>query len=131
MARRWWSRGTLYPTEGGRWSWDYPTEGSSVRGRTLIVDGWVADWPPNAEIVLVSTSTILAASEVRHPRPDVASAHSLREDAVGFHIEADISSVDSANPMRVALGIREPGGLPRILGTRTFHLADREPLPYS
>src|SRR5882724_7240312 len=104
-----WRRKTSPAPEHPGWSWDHPPAGASVRGRTLIVEGWLAVWPDHAEIVVVHEDNVVACSRARHARPDVARHLGLGDDAVGFYLEADVRSLDPSDSVTVAIGVREAG----------------------
>jgi SAM-dependent methyltransferase len=113
-----------------RWGWDYPEPGAAIKGRTLIVDGWIAGCPEGSEAVIASGDHVLGASRHRHARPDIARAHLLADDAVGFHLEVDVREVAVDSGVTVSLAVREPAAAMRTLAERTFSLADPDPLPY-
>jgi SAM-dependent methyltransferase len=114
-----------------RWHWDHPEPEATVRGWTIMADGWVTGGPDESEVVLTSGGRVLAATVLRHARPDVAVAHLLGDDAVGFHLEADARALGAAGArVTLALGLRAPGEALVPLAERTVRLDDAEPLPY-
>jgi len=104
-----------------RWAWDLPPPNATIRGEKLVVEGWLADWPEDGEVVIESVGRILARSRARLPRPGVARALSLDDDHVGFHIEADLCSVATNGRVSVTLAVMPVRGQPRrLIGGRTF-----------
>jgi SAM-dependent methyltransferase len=110
-----------------RWVWDYPPSGTVLRGRTLLVDGWAADWPSGAPVVVASGERILATTTARLARPDVVAAFGLENPFVGFHLEADISAAASGDWLPVTL--RVPTETGAVTETRDF-LTGADELPY-
>ena len=50
------------------WSWDYPPPDGIVYGRTLISEGWLRDWPAEAEIALTPEAALAEVSRVVRDR---------------------------------------------------------------
>ena len=110
-----------------RWCWDHPAPNGTVRGRTLVVDGWIAD--SDGTIGVLANGRLLAATVARYARPDVAAALALADDMVGFHLEVPLPA-DAGQRLTAAVGLQEEGRPLRILGERAVLLVDPEPLPY-
>lgn len=111
-----------------RCTWDYPAPGSAIRGRTLVIDGWITGPGAETEIVVTRGGRVLGSTAARHPRPDVKPG---LPQAVGFHLEVAIEGVAADRLVTVGLGLRTgPSEATVPLAERTFRMVDAGPLPY-
>jgi SAM-dependent methyltransferase len=126
---RLWRRGTA-PADAARspsdlsWSWEHPAPDGRVRGRTLIVDGWIAGCAPGSEVVVTGQGRPLGATAARHDRPDVGAV-------VGFHLEVAVGDPPPDGRLVVGLGLRAGPGAPvQPLAERVVRVVDGAALPY-
>lgn len=93
-------------------------ENAVVRGDSLMVSGWVADTAKNLHcglVVLVVGGEIVSASIPQTERPDVAAAHKISADKLGFIVQCRAMNGDAITPDMIdVLAMSENGRFGRV-----------------